>query len=57
MNWQEFFAMGGHAFFVWSSYGAVAVVMLYHCLVPVLRHSQLLRDIRQQLDASKGKGA
>ena len=27
-SWTEFFAMGGHAFYVWSSYGAFAVLLI-----------------------------
>ncbi|MGZ8219830.1 heme exporter protein CcmD, partial [Methylomagnum sp.] len=25
MNWQQFFSMGGYAFYVWTSYGLMAV--------------------------------
>ena len=31
MNWgsaSEFFAMGGHAFYVWGSFGACAALMV-----------------------------
>lgn len=54
MDWQEFLAMGGHAFYVWTSYGAVTAVMLYHWLAPVLRQRRLVRDIHQQIGMNKG---
>jgi heme exporter protein D len=28
MNWSEFFAMGGYATYVWSSFGLMAFVLL-----------------------------
>ncbi len=48
MNWQEFWAMGGHAFYVWTSFGAVAAVMLANWLLPVLQHRKLLDQLRRQ---------
>lgn len=27
MNWQEFFAMGGDAFYVWTAYGITALAI------------------------------
>lgn len=29
---QEFFAMGGHGLYVWLSYGAAAIIVLYNVL-------------------------
>ena len=34
----EFLAMGGYAFFVWSAYGLVAVVLIGNAAVPWWRH-------------------
>ena len=28
MNWSEFFAMGGYAFYVWSAYALATVVLV-----------------------------
>lgn len=47
-SWQEFFAMGEHAVYVWASFGAVAVVMLVNWLLPVWQHRKLLSDLRRQ---------
>lgn len=37
----EFLAMGGYAFFVWSAYGLVAVVLIGNAVVPWRRHWRL----------------
>lgn len=55
MNWQEFWAMGGHAVYVWSSFGAVAVVMLLNWILPVIGHRQLLKDLRRQVARRNGE--
>ncbi|WP_031432354.1 heme exporter protein CcmD [Methylomarinum vadi] len=45
MNWQEFFAMGGYAFYVWTSYGICLVVLLANLVVPLWQRKQLLRQL------------
>ncbi len=45
MNWQEFFAMGGYAFYVWTSYGITFVVMVAAVVVPVLQRKQFMREM------------
>ena len=37
----EFLAMGGYAFFVWSAYGLVAIVLIGNAVVPWWRHRRL----------------
>lgn len=37
----EFLAMGGYAFFVWSAYGLVGVVLIGNAAVPWRRHRRL----------------
>ena len=47
MNWgsaAEFFAMGGHGYFVWMSYAAAALLMLAEPLLAHSRHRKALRD-------------
>lgn len=50
MNWAEFFAMGGYAFYVWGSYLLAAVVLALNVLIPWRRQKtvhQALRDLQQ----------
>ena len=44
MNWQEFFAMGGYAFYVWMSYGITVIVMLVIVITPIVQRKQFLRQ-------------
>ena len=45
MNWSEFFAMGGYAFYVWGSYGVTALFMVIEVIL-VFRNK---RTILQRL--------
>jgi len=47
-SWQQFWAMGGYASFVWSSYGIAAVVVLGNIIIPVMAHRRLVRRIRRE---------
>lgn len=40
--------MGGYAFYVWSAYAVVAVVLTVNLIYPLRRRRQLLREISQQ---------
>ncbi len=44
MNWQEFFAMGGYAFYVWTSYAVTFIVLLANIIIPIVRRKQFLRQ-------------
>ena len=33
-SWSEFWAMGGHAFFVWMSFGALLVAIVVEMVSP-----------------------
>lgn len=44
MTIQEFFAMGGYAFYVWASYGLTLVVLVVNIIVPIMRRRKFLRQ-------------
>ncbi len=44
MTISEFFAMGGYAFYVWTSYGLTFVVLLANVLIPIMQRKQFLRS-------------
>jgi heme exporter protein D len=52
MNWQQFFSMGGYAFYVWTSYGLMAVVLVLNIVLPLLRNegirSGIVRRLKQE---------
>ena len=41
---SEFLHMGGYAFYVWSSFGIAALVILANLIQPMLQHRQALRE-------------
>ncbi len=41
----EFFNMGGHGFYIWISYGIVAVTLGYHYVAPIHRHKRLVQNL------------
>jgi len=45
MNWQEFFAMGGYAFYVWTSYGLALVILLANIILPILQRKKFIREL------------
>ncbi|MGB1580163.1 MAG: heme exporter protein CcmD [Nevskiales bacterium] len=53
MDWQSFWAMGGHGFYVWSSFGIVAVVMLANVVQPLWAINRQQAAIRQQSEQAK----
>lgn len=46
MNWTEFFAMGGHAPYVWGVYAVAAVVLTFNAIQPILRRRAVLKRLR-----------
>ena len=53
MSMQEFFAMGGYAFYVWTSYGLTLIVLLANIIIPVLHRKQLLRSLAHKQKRQK----
>ena len=47
MNLNEFFHMGGYAFYVWTSYGIALVVLLLNVIGPLRQRRKLLNDIER----------
>ncbi|WEJ62216.1 heme exporter protein CcmD [Thiomicrorhabdus lithotrophica] len=40
----EFFNMGGYGFYVWSSFGITAVVVLANIIEPIFHHKNALNE-------------
>lgn len=47
MNWAEFFAMGGYAFYVWGSYVLAAVILTLNVLIPLRQNKRVRRALRE----------
>ncbi|MBS3916412.1 MAG: heme exporter protein CcmD [Sulfuritalea sp.] len=56
MNWgsaSEFFAMGGHALYVWGSYGACALLMILEPILAGKRRSQAIIELKREIRANQ----
>lgn len=42
---EQFFHMGGYAFYVWTSYGLALLVLGVNVVLPLRRKSQVLRQL------------
>jgi heme exporter protein D len=51
---QEFFYMGGYAFYVWSAYGVAVVVLVANVIVPVVRARELRARLARQARLEQG---
>jgi len=45
MSLNEFFHMGGYAFYVWTSYGIALLVLLANVVMPLRQRRKVLTDI------------
>lgn len=51
MNWAEFFAMKGYAFYVWGSYGMALLVFIVEAMMVRHRRKITLQNLRMMRDA------
>lgn len=45
---QEFFHMGGYAFFVWVSYGLAFLILIVNFVGPIMRRRAILRELARR---------
>ncbi|MGB5275748.1 MAG: heme exporter protein CcmD [Gammaproteobacteria bacterium] len=48
-NWSEFFAMGGYAFFVWTSYGLTFAVIVLNIIMPVMQRKKVINRVKRAI--------
>lgn len=46
-SWSEFFAMGGYAAYVWSSYALTAVVLVANIVLPLRQRRQIISRVKR----------
>ena len=54
MNWSEFFAMGNYGLYVWSSYAATALVLLFNILGARRRMKAVRKQLAEQIRLQHG---
>lgn len=50
MNWMEFFAMKGYAWYIWGSYGVALLLFMVEIILVRYRRKNALRQLRLILD-------
>jgi len=52
-SFDEFLAMGGYGFYVWTAYAIGFIVLLLNLLIPVIQRQQFLRQFRLKQKRAK----
>jgi heme exporter protein CcmD len=52
-SWAAFFEMGGHSFYVWSSYGAFAVLLLLLIIVTYMQFNSWKKSEIRRLERTQ----
>lgn len=47
-DWQQFFHMGGYAFYVWTSYALAFVILLINLISPLLCQRNLFKVLARK---------
>lgn len=53
---NEFLAMGGHGLYVWLSYGAALIIVLYNVISVRVRLRRMLADVRDRARRERASG-
>ena len=51
---NEFFHMGGYAFFVWTSYGLAAVILIANIIMPMQRKKDIINNLKRRVRREQG---
>ncbi|MGQ0800928.1 MAG: heme exporter protein CcmD [Pseudomarimonas sp.] len=54
---SDFFAMGGHGVYIWSSYAVFLLALIGDALAPRLRLRRVRRELAQRLRRQAAKSA
>ena len=54
-SWADFWAMGGHALYVWGSFAMCAAAVLVEVLLLVHRRRELIREINSAASTDIGE--
>ncbi len=53
MNWSEFFAMGGYAVYVWTSYALTLLLVVVNVVSPLIQRRRIIARIRRAIKREK----
>jgi len=49
MNWSEFFNMGGYAFYVWTSYVLMLLLVVANIVSPLWQRKKIIARIKRAI--------
>ena len=52
-SWADFFAMGGHGLYVWSSYGAFAILLILLVIATYMQFNSWKKSELRRLERSR----
>ncbi len=47
MSLEQFFSMGGYAFYVWTAYGVALAVLMVNLVLPLRRKAEVFKSIER----------
>jgi heme exporter protein D len=50
---EEFFAMGGYALYVWSSFGVTALILVWEPIAILVRRKAIMQRLQREIRAEK----
>ena len=53
MSYDEFWSMGGYAFYVWTSFGVVFLVLLMNLVLPMLQKKKIIAELKRKARIAK----
>ena len=48
-SWSEFFNMGGYAFYVWTSYGLMLLMLVVNVVSPMVERKKVIARIKRAI--------
>ena len=55
MSLEQFFSMGGYAFYVWTSYAVALAVLLINLILPLRRKTEVRKTIERMIRQERAK--
>lgn len=52
---QEFFHMGGYAYYVWSAYGLSVIILVLNVVLPLRDEKQMFRKLSKRAQSDRKK--
>jgi heme exporter protein D len=55
MTLEQFFSMGGYAFYVWTSYAVALAVLLINLILPLRRRAEVRKNIERTIKQERAR--